>query len=220
MKRAPFLLLAALLAACGDDAPPPIVPDEDPALSRALAEPLLTDPDLTSLNRANAVADIPSQDRSLPSIEAGPEALAGAREDALRLVGGAGRMQRAPEPREVASALPNQGDCAARTERTMRWAARMPAAFPVYPRGAALEAAGTDKAGCALRVVKFVTPVPLGEVIDFYFTRARGAGYSAAHLLQDGDNVLAGKKGAASYVIHARRLPSGNTEVDLVTVGG
>jgi hypothetical protein len=61
--------------------------------------------------------------------------------------------------------------------------------------------------------------VPLGEVIDFYFTRARGSGFSAERVLQDGDNVLAGTKGTASYVVYARRLPSGNTEVDLVTVG-
>ena len=95
----------------------------------------------------------------------------------------------------------------------------MPAPFPVYPRAAAQEAAGTDAAGCSLRVVNFVTPVPMDEVMDFYFTRARGAGFSTARVLQDGDDVLAGTKGSASYVVYARRLPSGNTEVDLVTGG-
>ena len=81
------------------------------------------------------------------------------------------------------------------------------------------EAAGTDVAGCALRVVNFVTPVPLGEVMDFYFTRARNAGFSAQLVLQDGDTVLAGVKGRASYVVYARRLRTGATEVDLVTSG-
>jgi hypothetical protein len=102
----------------------------------------------------------------------------------------------------------------------MQWAARLPAAFPVYPRGAVQEAAGTDASGCSLRVVNFVTPVPLGEVMDFYYSRARAAGFSAQRVLQDGDNVLGGVKGASSYVVYARRLPSGNTEVDLVTSGG
>ena len=101
----------------------------------------------------------------------------------------------------------------------MQWAARLPRAFPVYPRAAVQEAAGTDAAGCALRVVNFVTPVPLGEVVDFYFTRARSAGFSARRVLQGGDDVLAGVKGRASYVIYARRLPSGHTEIDLVTSG-
>jgi hypothetical protein len=100
------------------------------------------------------------------------------------------------------------------------WAALLPQPFPVYPRGAVQEAAGTDAAGCALRVVSFVTPVPLGEVMDFYFTRARTAGFSAQRLLNEGDDVLAGVNGTASCVAFARRLPSGNTEVDLVTSGG
>jgi hypothetical protein len=62
--------------------------------------------------------------------------------------------------------------------------------------------------------------VPLDEVIDFYFTRARDAGFSAERVVQDGDDVLAGVKGGASYVVYGRRLPSGNSEVDLVTSGG
>jgi hypothetical protein len=101
----------------------------------------------------------------------------------------------------------------------MQWAARLPGAFPVYPRGAVQEAAGTDAAGCSLRVVNFVTPVPLGEVMDFYYSRARTAGFTTQRELQSGDDVLGGTKGSASYVVYARRLPSGHTEVDLVTSG-
>ena len=95
----------------------------------------------------------------------------------------------------------------------------MPAPFRVYPRGATQEAAGTDAAGCSLRVVNFLTPVPIGEVMDFYFTRARAAGFTADRALQDGDDVLAGTRAGASYVVYARQLPSGLTEVDLVTGG-
>ena len=145
-------------------------------------------------------------------------------------------MKKAPEPREVewplpagaaltaaarAAAAPRADiDCAERAEYTMQWAARLPDAFPVYPRGAVQEAAGTNEGGCSLRVVNFVTPVPLGEVMDFYVTRAAEAGFSTERVLQDGDDVLSGVKGAASYVIYARRSSSGNTEVDLVTSGG
>jgi hypothetical protein len=225
---------ALALAGCADrEQPAEPVGDDDPALSRALADPIMIDPDLAAQNRANSAAALPSQDGSLPTVDNNPEAIAAARADALKLVGGPGRMRKAPEPREVAGELPGSASltaparaaaapgvdasCAARAEYTMQWAARMPAPFPIYPRGATQEAAGTDAAGCSLRVVNFVTPVPLGEVMDFYFTRARAAGFSAERVLQDGDDLLAGTRGDATYAVYARRLPSGLTEVDLVT---
>jgi hypothetical protein len=221
-----LLLTSALLAGCGGDEAVTTEPDDDPALSGALNEPIMVDPDLVGQNRANSAASLPSHDDSLPTIDANPEAVAAARAEALRLVGGPGRMKKAPEPREVSGPLPAGAaltiaarastQCAERVEHTAQWAARLPQPFPVYPRGAVQEAAGTDAAGCSLRVVSFVTPVPLGEVMDFYFTRARTAGFSAQRLLHGGDDVLAGVKGAASVVVYARRLPSGNTEVDLV----
>lgn len=223
-----LLLASALLAGCGEE-PAVTEPEVDPALSGALNEPIMIDPDLVGQNRANSAAALPSHDASLPVVDATPEAIAAARAEALRLVGGPGRMKKAPEPREVSGPLPADAaltiaarastNCAARVENTAQWAAKLPRPFPVYPRGAVQEAAGTDADGCALRVVSFLTPVPFGEVIDFYFTRARTAGFSAQRLLHDGDDVLAGIKGRASYVIYARRLPSGNTEVDLVTSG-
>lgn len=235
----PFLAAlgaALLLTGCSGKEAPVAEREEDPALGAALREQITVDPDLVGQNRANSAAAMPSQDGSLPTVDANPEAISSARSDALRLVGGPGRMKKAPEARAVSGRLPADaaltaaaraaaapgGDagCAERAEYTMQWAARLPRPFPVYPRGAVQEAAGTDASGCALRVVNFVTPVPLGEVMDFYFTRARGAGFSAERVLQDGDDVLAGVKGRASYVVYARRLPSGNTEVDLVTSGG
>jgi hypothetical protein len=221
-----LLLASALLSSCSEE-PAVTQPEDDPALGGALAEPILVDPDLVGQNRANSAASLPSHDASLPTVDANPEAIAAARADALRLVGGPGRMKKAPESRELAGALPADAAlmvaarasarCADRAEYTARWASRLPRSFRVYPRGAVQEAAGTDADECALRVISFVTPVPLGEVMDFYFTRARTAGFSAQRLLQDRDDVLAGVKGASSYVVYARRLPSGNTEVDLVT---
>jgi hypothetical protein len=226
----PFLLATLLLlAGCGSDEPAMGEPEEDPALAAALGEQIMVDPDLVGQNRANSAAAMPSADGSLPTVDNNPEAIASARAEALRLVGGPGRMKKAPEAREVAGTLPSaltaaaqaaaDGNCAERAQYTMQWAARLPRPFPVYPRGAVQEAAGTDAGDCALRVVNFVTPVPLAEVMDFYFTRARNAGFSAQRQLHDGDDVLAGVKGGASYVVYARRLPSGNTEVDLVTTG-
>ena len=239
--RIPSLALVAstlLLAGCGwfGDAAEEPVAEDDPAMTGALGDQIMLDPDLAGQNRADSAALVPSGDGSLPTVDNGAQAITAARADALRMVGGPGKMQKAPASQEVAGALPadaaltaaaraaaaprGNGDCAARVQYTMQWAARLPAAFPVYPRGAVQEAAGTDAAGCSLRVVNFVTPVPLAEVMDFYFSRARAAGFSAQRVLQGGDDVLGGVRGTASYVVYARRLPSGNTEVDLVTSGG
>lgn len=48
--------LCLLLAGCGERAAPdrPSAPQDDPLLSAALAEPLMTDPDLATLNMASA----------------------------------------------------------------------------------------------------------------------------------------------------------------------
>jgi len=224
---------ALLLAGCADGAPG-TVREEDPALAAALGEPIMADPDLVSLNRANSAAAMPPLGGLLPTLDGGPAAIAAARADALRLVGGLAAMERAPDPRDAPGTLPADAAlavaaraaasgidraCAERARYTALWATRMPRAFPVYPRGAVQEAAGTDVAGCALRAVNFVTPVPVGDVIDFYFTRARAAGFSVGRELRDGDDVLSGVRGKASYAVHARRLPTGHTEVELVTTG-
>jgi hypothetical protein len=227
---------AMLLAACADD--PAQVTDsgiDDPALSGALADAITIDPDLAGQNGAAAVASHPSLDGSVPSLDTSPAAISRARSDALALVGGSGAMRKAPTPRQIQGALPAEaalsaaaraahspgaGDCAGKVEYTAAWAARLPDAFPVYPRGAVQEAAGTDAPGCSLRVVNFLTPVPVGEVMDFYFTRASKAGFSTQAVLQEGDTQLGGVKGGASYTVYARTLPSGATEVDLVTSNG
>lgn len=207
----------------------------DPATVAALSDPITIDPDLAHQNRGDSIASIPSYDGSLPTVDNGTEAVAAARAEALQLLGGPGKLRKAPAPEPIAGEIPAgaelsaaaraavapgaNADCAARVQYTMRWAARLPATFPVYPRGAVQEAAGTDDEGCSLRVVNFVTPVPLDEVMDFYYSRAIAAGFSAQRVLKDGDDVLGGVKGKASYTIFARRLPSGNTEVDLVASG-
>lgn len=226
---------AALLTACGEPATV-IVADDDPILRVALDEPIMIDPDLVGQNGANGALALPPQDGYLPTIDDGPEIVSAARAEALKLVGGPGRMREAPEPREMAGATPPEGAvltvearvaatsrqmgrCTERMKYTTSWAARLPASFPVYPQAAVQEAAGTDASDCALRVVNFVTPVPVEEVVDFYFTQAHATGYSAIRVLREGEDVLSGKRGGASYAVYVRRITSGNTAVDLITSG-
>lgn len=235
MRFVPSLLLvlaaSPLMVACGQGAAPKLPAETDPAITAALGQQILIDPDLVSMNDANAVAQVPDFDRSLPVLDTGPDAVARARVAALDLLGGQSRLQSAPAPREAARApqltaaaraVAGPGDarrCTSRVSHGVVWAARMPQAFPVYPMGAVQAAAGNDQGGCALRVVTFHTPVPLADVMDFYFTRATTAGFALDRVKQQGDHVLAGTHGKGALILYARPLPSGATEVDLVTSG-
>lgn len=232
---APISIVALLLAGCGQDNAAPAAKPVDPAVAGALGDQIMVDPDLVGQNDANALADFPTGEGGVPALDMGPDAIARAREQALALVGGQSAMRKVPAAGEGAGALPADAaltaaaraaaapggstDCVAKAGYTMAWAAKLPEVFPVYPQGAVQEAAGTDEAGCSLRVVNFQTGVPLADVLDFYFTRAAKGGFSATRIRQDGDDVLSGTKGKASFVVYARRLPSGATEVDLVTSG-
>lgn len=227
--------LPFLLAACGE-APPALQPERDPAMVAALGDRLMTDPDLVGQNRATNAALLPDEDGSIPVEDDSPREIAAARAKALALVGGPGRMERAPAPDGSAEAAPyvervtaaaraaaspgGRAECSEMATYTAAWAARMPETFPVYPRAAVQEAAGTDSGRCALRAVSFTTPVPLGEVIDFYFTRAGAAGLSVRHTVAGGETMLGGTSGERSFTLYARRRSDGLTSVDLVTNGG
>lgn len=222
----------ALLVACNGESNEPANDEAmDPAVEQALNDELMTDPDLAGRNEANAAlsgtgnAGIPNIDKSARAIEA-------ARARAAQLVGGVEKLRPAPAARQlsgnepdtaamraaaIAAVKPGGANCADTVEYSAAWAAKLPAAFPVYPRGNTQEAAGTDQGDCALRIVSYLTPVALDDVMSFYSTRARDAGFKVDHAIKAGDNVLSGTKGASAYVVYARRLPEGVTQVDLVT---
>ncbi|SFF75007.1 hypothetical protein SAMN05518801_101222 [Novosphingobium sp. CF614] len=219
-----------LLAGCGSDKAP-TGNETDPALSGALGDRIMVDPEMAGQDGA-ALAPNGGQ-ITLPPEDRSPEAIADARAKAAQMVGGA--LLPAPQPGQGAAAALAESaataaqvaqaskaasaDCSAKVQYSNTWAARLPADIPVYPRGAVQEAAGIDGDGCALRVVNFVTPVTPGDVISFYYTKASRAGYGAEYKLDGNDHVLGGRKEGKAYVVYARKLDGGITEVDLVTSG-
>lgn len=211
-----------LLASCGDATAPIVQPEGDPAMAAALNDPLMTDPDLVAQNRASHAALLPERDASIPAEDASPRAIATARAEALALVGGPGRMKAAPPPEAASSSASRRahGQCTRARTRTAAWAAQMPDAFPVYPRAAVQTAAGADEPGCALRTVSFTTPVPPGDVIDFYFTRASHAGFTAEHTVAGGEASLGGTSGTSRFAVRVGVRGDGMTAVELVTSGG
>jgi hypothetical protein len=227
-----------LMSACGqeDASGAATAPDHsDPLMTAALADQIMVDPDMVNRNSANHAASLASADGSIPRPDAGPEAAIAARDEALALVGGSAALRRAPAPERIegelppeatlsvaarAAATPDGHDCAAQAQFGAVWAARMPPAFPVYPRGAVQEAAGSDSGQCRLRVVNFTTPVTLNDVLDFYYTRAIADGFVVQAITQGQDNVLGGVRQERSFMVFARPAAGGQTSVDLVTTGG
>jgi len=226
------LLALALLAACGGEADKPEKPEQrDPAVTGALRDQIMVDPDLAGQNEVDAgLSGQNAAEVTIPPELRTPEAIAAAKAEAEKLAGGTvdhapaaaagGAGKLAVQAATAAqTGAKSAGDCAAKVDYAMSWAAALPQPLGVYPRGAVQEAAGIDKDGCRLRVVTFHTPVTTGDVIDFYYTRLRRAGYGAARTAEGTDDVLGGRRGAESYVIYARKLDNGLTEVDLVSGG-
>lgn len=205
------LLMVLALAACGKGATVPEVAEErDPAIAAALADPIMTDPDLASQNRGNAVIAL-DKFAAVPLDASSPEAIAAAKADASRLTGGL--IKTAPDPSgddkpfppavtagQIAAALAaNPAGCVEGLRYAYAWAASLRPDLPIYPRGHVQEAAGNP--ACGLRTVVFTTPVETSAVIDFYFTRASAAGYSVARRRAGEVEVLSGAKGGATYLV-------------------
>lgn len=206
--------------------------EADPLLSSIVAEPIMTDRQLADQDQAgSAVAAAGPAAIELPPQPVGPDAAGAAKGEAAALAGG-GILRvpaaTAPLPQDTAvrgavtagqlaaaSGLARAG-CVERIAYGARWAAALPPALPVYPRGAVQEAAGTDAGACALRAVTFLTPVSPDDVIAFYYTLARKAGAAPRHRRQDDSQMLAG----ANWLVHVRPLANGLAQVDLVVGAG
>jgi len=232
LLSAAFLPMLALTA-CGDGAEEAGAGSPDAASEQALNDQIMVDSDLANQNEGNA-AITGGSDQTIPAENMTPEAIQAAKDAAFALVGGSDGVKKLPEALQYRDTVPEDsaltaatqsaaklgnGDCAKNVKYSAQWAAKLPSIFPVYPRGATKEAAGTDYGDCALRAVTYLTPVSLGEVLTFYNSRALTGGYSSEYAIAGGDNVLSGTKGKSAFVIYGRKLPNGLTEIDLITSG-
>lgn len=232
MSLATALSAALFLAGCGGsnkDAPAPS--ESDPALTGALGDQIMVDPNMSGDNGAAVAAN--GGQIELPPQQRTPEAIQAARDEAMVQAGGslksaptaqAGTASSLVESAATAAQVAQEAkaasaDCTKKAQYSATWAGKLPKDLPVYPRGAVQEAAGTDAEGCHLRVVNYLSPVSPRDVIDFYYTKATAAGYGAEYRMDGGDHVIGGRKGGQAYVVYARKLGNGLTEVDLVASG-
>ncbi len=210
----------------------------DPAMTGALNEKILVDPELTESSGTNMVrsADKPL-DGKVPA-DTGYEGSTASIEEL-----DSGKLMRAPAPtvvsgkdcqnctagvetledRAVAQGVKRgKGTCEAKLQYGAGWATRMPPEFPVYPRGRVQEAGGVDGGICDIRVVSFTTSAGRQAVADYYYTRARRSGFSADYEVRDGEHMLGGTRDndGGAYVVTMAATSSGGTKVDIVANNG
>ena len=113
-------------------------------------------------------------------------------------------------------------DCAGSMRYSARWAQRLPADLPLYPDARVSEAAGSETGGCAIRAVSFASSASLRTVLDYYYTRATRAGYSAEHQADGGEHVLGGTRSRddGAFALFLTSRADGGTDVDLVANNG
>ena len=241
-----LLALPLSLSACGSDEAPVTdeldanLIDSDPEANVALDDRILVDPDLTDSSNNNAVQNVDgTQSAAIPADRGSSrDALTLAEiKDAPALVAPAPTTL-SPEEcdncgqnsqgvtlgarAEEQSVQRGKGGCDAKLEYGAAWANRMPAEFPVYPRGRVLEAAGVEGGLCDIRVVSFTSNVALKKIVDYYYSLARHTGYSAEYVLREGEHTLGGVRDSdgGAYVITFNARPEGGTAVDIVANNG
>lgn len=229
MVRGALLGFLALgLAGCGEEAQRAAAPPPDPAIARALNDPLMTDPDLSSRNEGAAAITVQLAE-PLPVLPPRDDAVATARAEALQLLGtdvvppvppAAGEVAALPvghTPADHLALLRNRTTCRAKLASSAIWAARLPPTLPIYPRGATQAATGGEGAGCRVLAVVFTTPVPKDEVLAFYWRRAQMAGMAPIHRSAGDGAVLQGQDAATAFDVRLRTR-GGATIAELAVV--
>lgn len=166
---------------------------------------------------ATTQQDLDSLDRELANTApAGDPAKNSSLADRIRV--DPASLRRAPAA--AAGRRPAQADCVAKVAYSAIWASKLPAAVPLYPDARMVEAAGTDRDDCALRVVNFTSTAPVTRVIDWYAARVTKFGYSAERKLDGAQHILAGTRGDAAYILYIRPRAGGGSDIDLVANAG
>lgn len=224
--------IAALgLAACSEQAEPDAVGDvlsSDPLMARALADPLMVDPDLAYRNEANAAVTV-RHDHPLPPLVATDELAILARDAARVELLNDGPI---PDPTfptgeaapavaklsyagEIVAALNGPADCAASLESGLIWAADMPTTASIMPHGMVQQAAGVSNGECTMRVVRYLTPVGVDDAIGYHFARADRARLRPT-VFENPESAVIGDGRTEFLAAYVREGPGGMSAVDLV----
>ena len=146
-------VLFLLLSACGTAAPEATVNETDPAITDALADPIMADPRLALQDRGGAIGVPTGIGGGTHALTLGQIATARVRE------------------------TPFAG-CDPKIDYAFAWMARLPADLPLPASTTVSEAAGSNAKACALRIVRYSVSRPVSEIDAFY--RKKGFEISAS----------------------------------------
>ena len=193
----------------------------DPALTSALEDQILVDPNLVQQAHPNTVRppETPVQ-AQYPAGSAAPAGrpAEGPGQPAQAQQGGQTRVRRAANATGGGS---EEGVCADALEHGPQWARRLPADFPAYPGAQVTEAAGANTAECRVRVVTFRTADAHQRVLQHYRRLAQRAGFSAEHQRRGADHLLGGvnERTDGAFVVIVTPMERGS-EVALIVNNG
>lgn len=210
MHRLVTVSVFALLAACGT-APVPETTENavDPAITAALADPIMADPQLD--RRANRDVLRPDDEPYRAMIPPGSPQVA-------RKTGAATLAARTePDMRGANGAF-------ARCDRNVRysygWAADLPSAVPLPPEAAVAEGAGSDATDCRLRLIAYSAALTPEALIGRYRNVARAAGFELRETAKGGAiTITALRRDGAAFVARIEPDDSGSV-VDLAVNRG
>ena len=212
---------ALLLAGCGDKASDKAELDKidaklggkagaDPALSVALEEPIMVDPNLTSQSNEDSIRP-PAQPFQAP-VPLDPNA-----PDAS----GSGQTLGSLAEQQARLSKDKFNGCELDVQYSMDYANRLSADLPLYPKARVAEAAGSDNGSCKLRAVTYATAAAPKAMIDYYLTIARRAGFSASHNSEGREELVSGSRDRDGAAFYAIIQPAGaGSSVDLVANNG
>jgi len=234
MVRAFVLLPLIALAACGDagdeSARDAALIAMDPVIARALHDPLMTDPDLASRNEANAAIGF-ADSGALPVIAATAEETRASQEAMRMALLEGGPLSDLPPPgpakggavlgpttgpAELLAAVGAPPTCAAALGEDFALAADLPAPAAIPPRAMVVQAGGSDRAGCRLRIVRYLSAAPSEDVLQFHYVTARRAGLAPRRYAAPGDAIAGASTKTERIAVHVRRAANGLTGVTLV----
>lgn len=209
MPRAICLLPFILLAGCGtaetDSSKSNSV---DPAITAALADPILTDPELDG--RANRDVLRPADEPLRAMVPPGePSALRGSAAPTI--------LARA-EP--AIAALPAFAACDRAVRYSYGWAAALPADLTLPAQARVAEAAGSDKGGCALRLIAWSAILTPEAVLETYRRAGKASGYAVSEASAANATILTGTRRDGAAFIATVAAGDGGSMVDFVTNRG
>ncbi len=137
-----FVLLLAL-SACGTATPDAALNETDPAITDALSDPIMADPRLELQHGGGSV-----------SVPVGVE--------------GSAQTQTLGQIAALRLRDPAFKGCDPKIDYAFAWMARLPAELALPDAAKVSEAAGSNKATCNLRIVRYAIARPVADVKAFY----------------------------------------------------